>query len=90
MVLKKNTTDVIQIIPFLLTLQSKCTTGKLNTIQSTENFHKQLNALKQTPLNLCQQLIKAARYYGYPLLFKRTVALPLHTNYWLKIKLGNG
>lgn len=54
---------VIQIIQFLLTLQSKYTTGKLNTIQSTENFHKQLNALKQTPLNLHQQLIKAAKYY---------------------------
>jgi len=66
------------------------TTGKINTIQSIENFQKQLNVLKQTPRNLCQQLIKAAKYYGYLLLLKRTVALPLHKDYWLKIKLGNG
>ncbi len=34
--------DVIQIIQLLLTLQSMYTTAKLNTIQSIENFHKQL------------------------------------------------
>lgn len=44
--------DIIQIIQLLLTLQSMYTPGKLNTIQSIENFHKQLNAFKQTPLNL--------------------------------------